>query len=29
MPPYALGSRDFWWVNPEKEAALKASGELR
>lgn len=29
MPPFALGSRDFWWINPEKEAALKASGELR
>lgn len=29
LPPYALGSRDFWWVNPDKEAALKASGKLR
>jgi len=29
MPPYDLGSRDFWWVNPDKEAALKASGALR
>ena len=29
MPPYALGSLDFWWVNPDKAAALKASGALR
>ncbi len=29
MPPYDLGTLDFWWVNPEKEAALKASGALR
>mgnify|MGYP001588965708 FL=1 len=29
MPPYALGSRDFWWVNDEKAQALKASGALR
>lgn len=28
LPPYALGFLDFWWVNPEKEAALKASGAL-
>lgn len=29
MPPFALGSLDFWWVNPDKAAALKASGALR
>ncbi len=26
LPPYSLGYLDFWWVNPQKEAALKASG---
>lgn len=29
MPPYTLGALDFWWVNPDKAAALKASGALR
>jgi microcin C transport system substrate-binding protein len=29
LPPYAVGLLDFWWLNPEKEAALKASGALR
>ena len=29
MPPYDLGYLDFWWVNEEKAAALKASGALR
>lgn len=29
IPPYALGYLDFWWYNPEKGAALKASGALR
>jgi microcin C transport system substrate-binding protein len=29
LPPYALGELDFWWYNPEKAAALKASGALR
>ncbi len=29
MPPYALGTLDFWWMNPEKAEALKASGALR
>ncbi|GHC63706.1 ABC transporter substrate-binding protein [Gemmobacter tilapiae] len=29
MPPYALGVMDFWWVNAEKAAALKASGALK
>ncbi len=28
LPPYDLGYLDFWWINPEKEAALKASGAL-
>ena len=29
LPPYALGEMDFWWHNPEKEAALKAAGALK
>ncbi|MEO0370108.1 MAG: extracellular solute-binding protein [Pseudomonadota bacterium] len=29
IPPFSLGALDFWWVNPEKEAALKASGALK
>ena len=29
LPPYALGHVDFWWINPEKEAALKTEGALR
>ncbi|MTH98727.1 extracellular solute-binding protein [Roseibium sp. RKSG952] len=29
LPPYALGYLDLWWVNPEKEAELKAEGALR
>lgn len=29
LPPYDTGIMDFWWVNPEKEAALRASGALR
>lgn len=29
MPKFALGWLDLWWVNPEKEAALKAKGVLR
>ena len=29
LPPYALGHVDFWWINAEKEAALKAAGALR
>ena len=28
LPPYSLGEMDFWWVNPEKEAAMKAAGKL-
>ena len=28
-PAYALGYLDFWWHNPEKEAALQAAGALR
>lgn len=28
LPPFSLGQLDFWWVNPEKEAALKAAGVL-
>lgn len=28
QPPYSLGAMDFWWVNPEKEAAMKAAGKL-
>ncbi|EEX09477.1 Bacterial extracellular solute-binding protein, family 5 [Ruegeria lacuscaerulensis ITI-1157] len=29
LPPYSLGYLDLWWINPEKEAALKAAGALR
>lgn len=29
LPAYALGVLDFWWINPEKAEALKASGALR
>lgn len=29
LPRYALGVLDFWWVNPDKAAALKASGALK
>ena len=29
LPPYALGELSIWWYNPEKAAALKASGALR
>ena len=29
LPPYALGELDFWWHNPEKEAALRAAGALK
>ncbi|MGR3342736.1 MAG: extracellular solute-binding protein [Paracoccaceae bacterium] len=28
LPPYSLGQLDFWWVNPDKEAAMKAVGKL-
>ena len=26
LPPYALGFLDFWWIDPEAEAALRAQG---
>lgn len=29
LPPYALGQLDLWWIDPDKEAALRASGALR
>lgn len=29
LPPYSLGYLDLWWINPDKEAALKAAGALR
>ncbi|MFZ5962466.1 extracellular solute-binding protein [Thalassococcus sp. BH17M4-6] len=29
IPPYALGTLDFWWYNAEKAEALKSSGALR
>lgn len=29
LPPYSLGYLDLWWINPEKEAALKSEGALR
>jgi len=28
LPPYALGELDFWWIDADKEAALKAAGKL-
>ena len=29
LPPYALGVEDLWWIDAEREEALKASGALR
>lgn len=29
LPPYDLGYLSFWWINPEKEAALKEKGALK
>lgn len=29
LPPYALGYLDLWWIDPEKEAALKEKGALK
>lgn len=29
IPPYALGTLDFWWYNKDKAAELKASGALQ
>ncbi|NEY89891.1 extracellular solute-binding protein [Tabrizicola oligotrophica] len=29
LPPYGLGELDFWWLNPEKEATLRAVGALK
>ncbi|SFJ85536.1 extracellular solute-binding protein [Celeribacter neptunius] len=29
MPPLALGYLDFWWVNQEREAELRAAGALK
>ncbi|HEY6918633.1 MAG TPA: ABC transporter substrate-binding protein, partial [Tabrizicola sp.] len=29
LPPYAVGELGFWWYNPEKAEALKASGALK
>jgi microcin C transport system substrate-binding protein len=29
LPPYGLGQLDWWWVNQDKAAALKAAGALR
>ncbi|WP_171133711.1 MULTISPECIES: extracellular solute-binding protein [unclassified Ruegeria] len=29
LPPFSLGHLDLWWINPEKEAELKATGALR
>ncbi len=28
LPPYSLGYLDFWWVDPQKADALKASGAI-
>jgi microcin C transport system substrate-binding protein len=29
LPPYALGYEDLWWIDSDREAALKSSGALR
>ncbi|MBZ0123238.1 MAG: extracellular solute-binding protein, partial [Roseovarius sp.] len=29
LPPYALGVLDFWWVDPDKAARLRARGVLQ
>jgi microcin C transport system substrate-binding protein len=29
LPPFSTGFLDFWWINPDKEAALKAAGALK
>ena len=29
QPPFSLGHLDTWWIDPDKEAALKAAGALR
>ena len=28
LPPFSLGYLDFWWIDPDKEAAMKAAGKL-
>lgn len=28
LPPYSLGFLDFWWIDPEAEAALEGAGVL-
>jgi microcin C transport system substrate-binding protein len=29
LPPYSRGELEFWWHNPDKEAALRAAGALK
>ncbi len=29
LPPFALGYLDFWWIDPDREAALKDGGVLK
>ncbi|MDA7427226.1 extracellular solute-binding protein [Primorskyibacter aestuariivivens] len=29
LPPFALGYLDFWWIDPDREAALKEQGVLK
>ncbi|MBI1417469.1 MAG: ABC transporter substrate-binding protein [Limimaricola sp.] len=29
LPPYSLGQMDFWWVNADKAASLKAEGAYK
>ena len=29
LPEFGLGHLDYWWINPDKEAALKSAGALR
>jgi microcin C transport system substrate-binding protein len=28
LPPYSLGFLDFWWIDPEAQAALEEAGVL-
>lgn len=29
LPPYALGETSFWWIDPDKAAALRQAGALK
>ena len=28
LPPFSLGHLDIWWIDPEREAELRAAGAL-